>query len=337
MRFSVIIPVRSINDYLKENISHLKKLSHTDFEVIIILDKLEEFDFKGDTRFILIESGPVGPGEKRNLGAERASGEILAFLDDDAYPAKDWLKQAESVIKERRLYALGGPALTPLDAGFRERIGGLVLASIFVSGGTYYRHTKSMERYINDYPTVNLFVTRDAFNKVGGFYTEFWPGEDTKLCLDLVTQYRENFFYSPKPIVYHHRRELFTPHLKQISRYGRHRGQFARIFPGTSRKPMYFIPSVFLIGLLMGPFVSRFSPFLDVLYELFVNVYILLLVVEGIRKTRKENTVNAFTYFTVGVFLTHIVYGYNFLIGFIKKPRLKLKSIDTKTGNYNEG
>ena len=36
MKFSVIIPVRSINDHLRENIERLKQLKYDDFEVIIL-------------------------------------------------------------------------------------------------------------------------------------------------------------------------------------------------------------------------------------------------------------------------------------------------------------
>ena len=42
MKFSVIIAVRSINDFLKENIINLKKLDYEDFEVLLVLDEQEK-------------------------------------------------------------------------------------------------------------------------------------------------------------------------------------------------------------------------------------------------------------------------------------------------------
>ena len=193
------------------------------------------------------------------------------------------------------------------------------------------------EREIDDYPTVNLFVRKSAFDSVGGFPLEFWPGEDTKLCLDLVKKFGKKFLYNPMPIVFHHRRNLFAPHLKQISRYGKHRGQFARIYPETSRIPSYFIPSIFVIGLVLGPIFSLLHPLFLKLYFVMLVLYFILLLLEGVRVYIKENTLKAAFYVMVGIFLTHIYYGVNFIVGLLHKPKLKLKGIDKKTGNYNEG
>jgi len=335
-KFSIIIPVRKINEFLKENISHLKELTYQNFEEVIITDEEESYDFQ-DSRFILINSGPIGPGEKRNIGAAKASGDILAFLDDDAYPEKDWLDRAVEVFENQEAYALGGPAMTPKDAEFLEKMSGRVLESWMASAGTVYRHTPGKSMEIDDYPTVNLFVRKKVFDGVGGFPVEFWPGEDTKLCLDLVKSQGRKFNYEPSPVVYHHRRNLFIPHLKQISRYGRHRGQFARIFPETSRLPSYFAPSAFVTGLVLGPFISLALPRLWELYLIGLVLYLSMLICEGARVFFKDKNLKGAVYVSLGIFLTHIVYGINFIVGILKKPALKLRGVDKTTGNYLGG
>ena len=45
LKFSIIIPVRRINDFMRENISYLKKLEYKNFEVIIVVDFEEDYDF----------------------------------------------------------------------------------------------------------------------------------------------------------------------------------------------------------------------------------------------------------------------------------------------------
>lgn len=337
MFFSVVIPVRSINDYLIENISFLKKLTFADFEVIIVLDNGEKYDFEDDMRFRLIFAGAKSPGEKRNVGAREAKGDILAFLDDDAYPKSDWLDRAGEIFEDNTVYALGAPAVTPLNAEFLEKCSGRVLESFLTGGGTTYRHIPMKARAVNDYPTVNLFVRKEAFFKVGGFIHEFWPGEDTKLCLDLVNKFGRNFLYDPNPIVYHHRRGLFIPHLKQISRYGQHRGQFARIFPSTSRRPSYFVPSLFIVGLLMGPFAIVLFPFLAPIYFGVLSLYVLLLFIEITRVYFKDQNIKESLYVGVGILLTHFIYGINFIVGFMKRPKLQLRGIDLETGSYLGG
>ncbi|KKS07475.1 hypothetical protein A3K01_02710 [candidate division WWE3 bacterium RIFOXYD1_FULL_43_17] len=335
-KFSIIIPVRKINEFLKENITHLKELTYQNFEVIIITDEEEKFDFQ-DTRFILIHSGPIGPGEKRNYGAAKSTGDILAFLDDDAYPERDWLDRAVEIFENTEVYALGGPAVTPKDAGLLEKMSGRVLESWMSGAGTVFRHKPGKSMEISDYPTVNLFVRKASFERAGGFPIEFWPGEDTKLCLELVKSHGRKFNYDPSPVVYHHRRKLFIPYLKQISRYGRHRGQFARIYPETSRLPIFFVPSIFLVSLIFGPIFASAFPFLWNLYFGGLALYLLFLISEGYRAYKKDKTILGAAYVVVGIFLTHIVYGGNFIIGFPHKPKLKLRRVDKTTGNYLGG
>lgn len=339
VKFSIIIPVRKINDYVKESITRIKKLDYPEFEVLIVTDEDESKDYDfGCNRIKLLTSGNVGPGEKRNLAAKKATGDILAFLDDDSYPEYGWLKNAARVFEDSDVFALGGPAATPKGAGYEERMTGYLFESFIVSGFTTYRYKPEEKRMVDDYPSVNLFVRERDFDEIGGFPIEFWPGEDTKLCLDLVEKHGRKFPYDPDVLVYHHRRDIFKPYLKQISRYGKHRGQFARIFPETSRIPMYFAPSLFVLGLSGGFFLSFVWPRLFLYYFFSLSFYFGVLFFASFKAAEKEEDVQTAHFdFIKGVFLTHIYYGINFLIGIMKKPKLKLKKYDKKTGNYTEG
>ena len=103
-----------------------------------------------------------------------------------------------------------------------------------------------------------------VFKKTGGFDESFLTGEDTKVCMDIVYRQGKKLVYAPDVVVYHHRRPLFKPHLKQVRTYSRHRGLFARIFPKTSRRLTYFIPSTLVTGLVVGLLLS-FIPFVKFL------------------------------------------------------------------------
>jgi cellulose synthase/poly-beta-1,6-N-acetylglucosamine synthase-like glycosyltransferase len=336
IKFSIVIPIRTLNDFLRENIFHLEQLEYKNFEVILISDEETELSTTDD-RFKLFFVGNKGPGEKRNLGVEKSSGDVVVFLDDDAFPSKTWLTEAAKIFEDKQVYALGAPAMTPPKAPFLERMSGRIHESFLASYKFKYRHIPSKKQLIDDYPTVNLFVRKEAFESVGGFITEFWPGEDTKLCLDLVNKFGRKFLYHPKPVVYHHRRDVFLPHLKQVSRYGQHRGQFARIFPQTSAIPSYFVPSAFVLGLLLGPIVCYFVPILWWFYGSVVAIYSFLILWESIKVLLKEKSLLAGIYMFFGVLMTHIVYGVNIMVGLINKPKLKLRSFDEETGNYLGG
>ena len=131
---SIIIPVKEINDYLrKETIPAILGQSFQNFEIIILPDKPTKEKFP---KTKIIPSWPkLGPADKRDLGAKKAKGEILAFLDDDSYPDKNWLKNAVKIFtpKTLNLYtpkslypfyiaAVCGPALTPPHDNIRKKL-----------------------------------------------------------------------------------------------------------------------------------------------------------------------------------------------------------------------
>ncbi len=65
-KVSIIIPVRAVNDYIREAVPHLLALDYPDFEVLIFPDETEANPF-GSDRVKIIASGKTGPAEKRDL------------------------------------------------------------------------------------------------------------------------------------------------------------------------------------------------------------------------------------------------------------------------------
>ena len=90
-KVSIIIPVKEINDYIREAVPKHLKLDYPDFEVLILPDRDSGEDF-GPLVKIIPTYPKTGPADKRDLGTQKAQGEILAFIDDDAYPRRDWIK-----------------------------------------------------------------------------------------------------------------------------------------------------------------------------------------------------------------------------------------------------
>lgn len=329
MKFSVIIPVRTITPYVRETVSYLKKQSEKDFEIIIITDQKEKLEGT-----IIIASGEPTPAYKRNLGAKKAKGKILAFLDDDSYPDKNWLKNADKIFQESKsIVGVCGPQLTPPSDNIRQKASGWVWASKFGSGGAgAYRNRIMPRREVDDFPSVNLLVRKECFWNIGGFDIKHWPGEDTKLCLDLVKA-GGKIIYVPEVLVYHHRRPVFIPHLKQISRYAKRRGFFARVFPETSFRIGYLIPSLFAYGLILGAIVSFFFPLIKSAYCLSLFAYCLLLFFSGIEVFIKEKNINLTLLVIVSIFLTHFTYGILFPVGFLQK---NIKTVPHKIDKKNK-
>jgi len=317
MKVSIIIPVKEINDYVREAIPYLQKLDYPNYEIIIFPDILCEESFK---KTKIIETGKIGPSEKRDLAMKYATGDIFAFIDDDAYPRADWLKNAIRHFTDESIAAVGGPAVTPESDSLSQKASGKVYESILAGGNTTYRYIPvGGIKEVDDFPTVNLIVRKVAFEAVGGFDSTFYPGEDTKLCHDITKNLGKKIIYDPEVLVWHHRRKIFIPHLKQVTNYGLHRGYFARVLPKTSFRIAYFIPSVFFLGIIIGPIVSAFLSQLWNAYfgVLFVYFILLILSVSKIKDKR-------LAFLTIpAIFLTHLSYGLYFIKGFIFTKKLK--------------
>ena len=321
--FSIIIPVRVETDYLRETVEHLKKQTFKSFELLVITDKISQTS---------------NPAQKRNLGAKMAQGEYLAFLDDDSYPHQNWLKNALTQFKKHpEAAAVCGPCLTPPQDNVFQQASGLVWASYLGSGGAgTYRNSVASARYVDDYPTVNLIARKTDFDAVGGFNTHHWPGEDTILCLDFVYKLKRKIYYHPSIRVCHHRRNVVIPHLKQITRYALHRGNFARIFPKTSFKIGYFVPTFFLayiIALIPLFYIFHQSYLFFPLY-----LYLFLLVITFIISYHNSKRLLASLLAIVSIPLTHLYYGYLFIVGFFT-PNLDFvpHQVDVKNNKYLGG
>jgi len=311
-KFSIIIPVKEINDYIQDFIPINLNQSYKNFEIIILPNQNPENNPFKDKRVKIIPSGNVGPAEKRDLGVKKSAGEIIAFIDDDAYPEKDWLKNSLKFFQNPEIAAVGGPNLTPKESNFFQKVSGEVLASYLVSGPVNFRYKPGKEHVCDDLPSCNFLVRKSIFKKIKGFDTSFWPGEDTKLCLDIINQGKK-IIYTPELLVYHHRRPTLKGYLKQIFTYAKHRGFFAKRYPKSSLKLSYMIPSLFVLGLVFGFFLALSNSFIALIYNSVLLFYFALVFLVSLT-TKKISYILPFMAIS---FLTHITYGLGILKGLL--------------------
>lgn len=305
---SIVIAVGPYNGYLVESLEACLELDYPDYEILVLPDEPFEWD---DPRVRVIPTGKQRPSYKRDLALEHARGEILAFLDDDAYPVTDWLKSAVRNFSRPEVAAVGGPAVTPPSDDLRRQASGDIYSSWMVGGSYNYRYIQGMYREVEDYPTCNLLVRTEVFRRVGGFDTQYWPGEDTFFCLKIVRDLGLKIVYEPDAIVYHHRREVYSGHLHQIKSYALHRGFFVKKFPETSRKPAYFMPSALALGLAFGWMAGFIWKPLWYAYAVTVLFYLAASLFSACFSFNPKRIWFVFT----GIILSHLSYGIWFLRG----------------------
>lgn len=90
-RFSVIIPVYNVEEYLDKCLISIANQTFLDFEVIIVCDECSDNSenivdkYINKNNFKKIKAIKTGLSKARNIGIKEAKGEYLLFLDGDDY------------------------------------------------------------------------------------------------------------------------------------------------------------------------------------------------------------------------------------------------------------
>jgi cellulose synthase/poly-beta-1,6-N-acetylglucosamine synthase-like glycosyltransferase len=306
---SIIIPCKDVDGYTRECIEHCRRLDYPNFEIIVLTDYFAE----AIDGVKVIATGPVAPGVKRNIGVKSSTGEFCAFLDNDTYPRSNWLKNALGYFVDSEVGGVGGPGLTPEEDGFMEKCGGYVLSSFMVGNLTSrYKAENCFES--DDVHSCNFIARKTVIEAAGGWNERYWPGEDTLMCM-AIRKLGKKLIESDTVVVYHHRRPLFKQHLRQVSRFGEHRGFFAKKFPENSLKLTYFFPSLFVSSFTVGIVLSFFFSLFFYIVLFGVATY---LVSSFIAAALQVRNVKLLFLVWLGIIVTHIIYGYFFLYGLTK-------------------
>jgi len=307
---SVIVPCKELDGYARECIEHCKRLGYENYEVVLLPDRPLSKDL-GNVK--VVPTGPVTPGAKRNIGVANSKGDICAFIDSDAYPRVDWLRNAVMYFNDPGVGVVGGPGLTPQNDSILQKASGYVTSSLMV-GGLSRRYKPGKLKEVDDIHSCNFMARRSVIKEAGGWNERYWPGEDTLMCL-AIKKAGFKIVQTSDVVVYHHRRPLFTDHLLQVSRFGLHRGFFAREFGGNSLHLTYFAPSIALMMLVLFSVLSTFVEVVTYLVVVALGSYLAASLFSTLLETRDRRVVPVVW---AGIMLTHLTYGAYFIAGLIK-------------------
>ncbi|MGH7441649.1 MAG: hypothetical protein ACREKE_03130, partial [bacterium] len=148
---------------------------------------------------------------------------------------------------------------------------------------------------------------------------------DTVACLKIVHEQKRRIVYEPRAQVFHHRRDMFRGHLKQLNRYARHRGFFAKRFPRTSLRPSYFAPTALLVWVCLGWILGLFGDAWSRFWAGSLVLYLCLAALEAARMTARaphgRRGVQLWGWVAAGLVATHLSYGWNLVVG-LCSPRM---------------
>ena len=217
---SVIIPVK---DQFVDVVECLEALEELDYpqeklEIVVVDDhskmEISELETSFNVRVIRQEI-TRGPAFSRNYGVSYASSSVLAFLDADCIPGEDWLSELLPFFRASSVGAIGGYIEGYYQETFLDKYE--EVASSLNLGQRLILEGKSENSFY--VPTASLLVTREAFNKCGGFEEDMRIGEDVDFCWRLRNS-GYSLLYAPYGAVAHKHRGQLEKMLKRRGEYG---------------------------------------------------------------------------------------------------------------------
>lgn len=214
-KISVVVCSYNGSQTIRETLEALQKIEYPNFEVIVVNDGSTDLlaEIVGEYPFKLINTPNRGLSSARNTGMLAATGEIVAYIDDDAYPDAHWLQYLAHAFAISNHAGIGGPNIAPKGDG--------MIAESVANAPGGPTHVLTADQIAEHIPGCNMAFRRDALLAVGGFDPIFrTAGDDVDLCWKIQAA-GETIGFHPSAVVWHHRRNSVKAYWKQQKGYGR--------------------------------------------------------------------------------------------------------------------
>jgi GT2 family glycosyltransferase/membrane protein implicated in regulation of membrane protease activity len=214
-RVSVVVCSYNGSRTIRDCLDGLLQLEYPDFEVIVVDDGSTDATpaIARGYPVRLISTPNRGLSSARNTGLKAATGEIVAYIDDDASPDPHWLHYLVSTFLDTPHAGVGGPNIPPPGDGW---IAECVAHS---PGGPI--HVLISDREAEHVPGCNMAFRRERLKAIGGFDPRFrTAGDDVDVCWRLQER-GWTLGFSPAAMVWHRRRNSVRAYVRQQRGYGR--------------------------------------------------------------------------------------------------------------------
>ena len=230
-RISVVVCTYNGSRTIRDCLEGLGRLAYPDYEVIVVDDG--STDAAGaiasgyDVR--LIQTANRGLANARNTGLQAATGEIVAYIDDDAHPDPHWLTYLAATFLSTSHAGVGGPNIAPPGDG------PIAECVARAPGGPV--HVLVTDREAEHIPGCNMAFRKSCLDAIGGFDPQFrTAGDDVDVCWRLQERGWTLGFH-PAAMVWHHRRNSVRTYWKQQIGYGRAEAMLERKWPEKYNGP----------------------------------------------------------------------------------------------------
>ena len=219
-KVSIIIPVRDQPRDIIECLQSLANLNYPEdkFEVLVVDDgscnNISDIVSSFNVRLIRLEKSQ-GASVCRNIGAENACGDILAFLDADCIADKNWLREIIPFFQIEGIGAVGGFVDSYHRKSYLDRYEE-VSSSLSMGQRILFQGDTESNFYV---PSCNMLVSRKAFMATGGFKSGMHVGEDVDFCWRM-RNLGYSLLYVPVGRIAHKHRNNLLKMLRRRNEYG---------------------------------------------------------------------------------------------------------------------
>jgi glycosyltransferase involved in cell wall biosynthesis/FtsH-binding integral membrane protein len=214
-RVTVVVASYNGQRTLQNCLQSLTRLNYSNYEVVLVDDGSTDRTPEIARLFPSvrhIRQANQGLAAARNTGIRAATGEIVAFTDDDCRADEDWLYYLVNDLVRSDFAAIGGHNFLPPEDSS-------VAAAVVVSPGGP-AHVMLSDREAEHIPGCNMAFYKWALEEIGLFDPIFKKaGDDVDVCWRLLDSHRKIGF-SPAGFVWHYRRSTMKAYLKQQAGYG---------------------------------------------------------------------------------------------------------------------
>jgi GT2 family glycosyltransferase len=224
-RISVVLCSYNGAKTIRDTLKGLLRLDYPAYEVMVIDDGSTDGTaaITREYGFHLISTERRGLSSARNTGMQLAKGEIVAYIDDDAYPDRHWLTYLASVFQHTDHVGVGGPNLAPTTDGPIDDY-----VANAPGGPAHVLITDRKAEYI---PGCNMAFRKATLQSIGGFDPRFrTAGDDVDACWRLQ-QRGWTLGFHPSALVWHHRRNSVRAYWQQQKGYGRAEAMLEQKWP----------------------------------------------------------------------------------------------------------
>jgi glycosyltransferase involved in cell wall biosynthesis len=213
---SVVVCAFNAGSTLDECLRHTCSLDYPGLDIVVVDDG--STDATGEIaarhpRARLVTQRHAGLSVARNTGRSAALGDLIAYLDADAFPAPEWPYYLALGLDGPQIGAVGGPNVVPPSD---PPVAQLVAKA---PGGPV--HVLLSDDRAEHIPGCNMAFRNQALDGVGGFDPVYMAaGDDVDVCWKILDSGWEIGFH-PAALVWHHRRGSLRAYLRQQVGYGK--------------------------------------------------------------------------------------------------------------------